>query len=160
MDQLGYEVVLRTLACASGVSEQPLTWQETVTGCTNRLEQGLCSAANAVDFCVAVENGIDERSGDDVAYVLAADRHGNRAHAASTSVHMPEEAVQAARASASSASVSGASVPVRTCAHYLLAGVWNRGKNTADPQQYLCGVSRAEILTQAVRVALGQLPRR
>jgi phosphoribosylpyrophosphate synthetase/non-canonical (house-cleaning) NTP pyrophosphatase len=160
MDQLGYEVVLRTLACASGVSEQPLTWQETVTGCTNRLEQGLCSAANAVDFCVAVENGIDERSGDDVAYVLAADRHGNRAHAASTSVHMPEEAVQAARASASSASVSGASVPMRTCAHYLLAGVWNRGKNTADPQQYLCGVSRAEILAQAVRVALGQLPRR
>ena len=146
---------VETSRCASGVSEQPLTWQETVTGCTNRLQEGMRKHETApYDVYIAVENGIDERTGDDVAYVLVADKHGHRAHATSTSVHMPEEAVAAAKASVASGEAN-----VRTCAHVLLEGVWNSGKTTADPQSYLCGVGRAEIVALAIRVALGQLPR-
>ena len=140
-----------TLACESGVAGQPATWAETVTGCTNRLEKGLGCNAGALDVCIAIENGVDERSGDDFAYVVAVDRQGRRACASSTSVHVPEEAITAV------ANAVAAGDRNATFAQFLCKGDERGGVHTSDPHQHLCGVGRAEIMALAVRVVLGQL---
>ena len=126
------------VACESKVSEQPMTWQETVTGCKNRLEHGM--RLSMVDMWVAIENGIDERSGDDFAYIGVADRN-NTAYASSTSVHVPVHAI------------AGCSGSGKTYSQVL----FQEEAQIKDPHFQLCKVNRGEILELAVRVALGQL---
>jgi non-canonical (house-cleaning) NTP pyrophosphatase len=130
--------------CASGVRAQPQTYQETVRGCTTRLATGMrmCKPEGPCDLCVAIENGIDERSGNDFAFVVVTDSEGDSASASSTSVPVPPAAVAA----------SGT--------HQTYADIlFETGPYTKDPHQALCGVSRAEILALTVRVAVGRLPR-
>ena len=156
---------IETRACKSGVSVQPLTWQETVDGCTHRLDEGAI-VLDAFDVRIAIENGIDERTGDDFACVQVIDSCKNTARAFSTSVHVPRTAVDMATL----ALANPYAYEEQLLYSYHLRDVANKGTgpgnrtaglvDLANPHMWLCGISRVEILSLAIRAAIGQLPPR
>ena len=134
-----------TITCPvpSGVSEQPMSTEETRQGCLNRLLAAKKAFNPETDrFIVSIENGLDEY-GHDFAWVMVWDSVFNQTvQARSASVPVPYQVLKSFKRSKNA----------KTYSH-----VMTRVARKSNPHLELCGVDRSTILQQAVEIALGQL---
>mmetsp|Transcript_69800 Transcript_69800/g.195122 ORF Transcript_69800/g.195122 Transcript_69800/m.195122 type:complete len:155 (-) Transcript_69800:218-682(-) len=137
---------------ASGVSEQPHGTAETLQGARNRCSDAAARSSPDARYVVAMENGIDEFVPGqwlDFAWVVVDDKQtGKTAKTMSTMVEFPNAACEA----------SVHQHERRVTAGSLLAAD-DAAVDGKDPHGSLTSglVSRAEILTQAILVCLGEL---
>jgi phosphoribosylpyrophosphate synthetase/non-canonical (house-cleaning) NTP pyrophosphatase len=135
-------VEIEVMATQSGVPSQPMTLEETVSGCENRLCQGQDSiCVISPDYIVSVESGLCEHTGHDIACVKVANRDRDVTTSYSSSMQFPRAAIEAWEASLHETKV--------------IADFVEECEDRADPHTFLCGVSRTELIAQAMTVAFG-----
>ena len=81
---------------SSGVSDQPLTDEETYRGVLNRLDQIQEEAPESV-FWIAVEEGIEEKTSFNFGWVVIKSKEGNFGHARLASFYLPEKIMKEIR---------------------------------------------------------------
>ena len=133
---LPIDVVFRRVDVRSGVPSQPMTEKET---CMKRLDAAYKLRDLAKDrFIVSIKNGLDE-GGHDFAWVMVFDVDtGRLTQCRSASVPVPYTVRRAYLAGGADAYAEAMSADLK------------------DPHTAICGISRQEILAQAVAIAIGQ----
>jgi len=146
------EVQVLTCAASSNINEQPVGYQETLLGASNRLDNTKEQLGNRCNYFVAIENGIIETGVSsspwlDLAWVILEDKHGQQWVATSGGIPFSVKYVEAAKDRGYSTT---------TVADTMAKDIKNL--NTKDPHSYLTGglVSREDFLYEALLSALGQ----
>jgi len=153
----GHHVHIVTYKAASHINEQPVGFQETIKGATNRLEEAKKQAIKnniAYQFIVAIENGIIEIATQtkesmwmDVGWIMLQDFQGRNFVASSCGIPFPNSAVQKAKTKGFD----------KTTVGQILSEA-NPACDNTDPHLFLTGhvISRKAMLDQAVSCCLGQ----
>jgi inosine/xanthosine triphosphatase len=133
------------VSVSSGVSDQPLSDEETLQGANNRAKNARVAQPNA-DFWVGIEGGVEEHQDaiQSFAWVVVIDREGRAGRARTSAYYLPEETTRLLR----EGKELGEAEDV----------VWGQtnSKNGMGSIGLLTGgvVDRAEYYTQAVVLAL------
>lgn len=80
----------------SGVSDQPMTDEETLVGANNRVEN-IARKATDADYCVGIEGGLQEREEDQIeafAWIVVRRKDGKVGKSRTGTFSLPEQMVQ------------------------------------------------------------------